>query len=81
MQQVEAEIAKSQEELERSKIHKQHQEEYEVLKAGIVKLPPRAETEQAIAKVQADTEELKRESAQLDRNIAVRSRPSCLAHM
>ena len=77
MQLVEAQIVESQEELERSKIYKQHQEEYEVLKAGVVQLPPRAETEAAIAKVMADTEDLRKESAQLDRDIAVR----CLRRM
>ena len=72
VQSVEEQIAKSQEDLERSKIYKQHQEEYELLKASIVQLPSRAKSEEAIAKVQADTEDLRRESAQLDRDIAVR---------
>ena len=72
MQEVEAQIVASQQELERSKVFKQQQEEYELLKNGIVALPPRNETEAEIATVNAEIEELQRESGQLDRDIAVR---------
>ena len=72
MQAVEAQITASQKELEESKLYRQHQEECEVIKESIMKLPPRSETEAEIAQVLAETEELKRESAQLDADIEVR---------
>jgi hypothetical protein len=68
---VEAQIFASQAELESSKVYKQHQEEYEIMKEGIMKLPSRAETEQEIAKVLAETESLKHESARVDKEIEV----------
>jgi hypothetical protein len=71
LQIVEAQIAASQNELEASKIYKQHQEEYEVIKSSLMQLPPRSQTEKEIEKVLAETEELKKESMQLDRDIAV----------
>lgn len=71
-QEVEAQIAESQQELARSKVCKQQQQEYEALKATIVELPPRATTEAEIAQVQGEIEDLRRESVQLDRDIEVR---------
>lgn len=70
-QEVEAQIAESQQELARSKVCKQQQQEYEALKATIVELPPRATTEAEIAQVQGEIEDLRRESVQLDRDIEV----------
>ena len=72
MQKVEAEITASQQALEESKVFKQQQEEYELLKRKVMEFPPRAETEAEIAKVKADTEELRREGLLLDRDLEVR---------
>lgn len=72
LQEVDARIKESQAELERSKVYRQQQEECEVLKESIMTLPARADTEREIAQVRAETEELERESAQLDSDIEVR---------
>lgn len=66
-------------ELEVSKVYKQHQEEYEIIKEEIMKLPSRANTEREIAEVLAETENLKLESACVDKDLEVHSHSLLIA--
>lgn len=72
MQVVQGEIQQKKEELEESKLRKQHQEEYEQLKKLIMNYPKRSETEAAIQKTRSEIAELQRESRKLDQTIEVR---------
>lgn len=69
---VEGEIQQKKEELEESKLRKQHLEEYEQLKKLIMCYPKRSETEASIKKITSDISDLQRESRRLDQTIEVR---------
>lgn len=69
---VEGEIQQKKEELEESKLRKQHLEEYEQLKKLIMCYPKRSETEASIQKITSDISDLQRESRRLDQTIEVR---------
>ena len=73
VQGVEDQIQQKKIELQESKVHKQHQEEYELLKGMINMYPKRSESRRAIDKVEADIVCLQQESQRLDRTLAVRT--------
>ena len=76
MQAVEDQIHQTKIELQESKVHKQHQEEYERIKGMINMYPKRSESRAAIDKVAADIVCLQQESQRLDSSLAVRSHVS-----
>lgn len=71
MQAVEDQIQQKKIELQESKIHKQHQQEYEQIKGMIATYPKRSGSRAAIDKVAADIVCLQQESQCLDSSLAV----------
>eukprot|EP00892_Ulva_mutabilis_P006924 jgi/Ulvmu1/4603/UM002_0332.1 len=77
IQVVEGEIQQKKEELEESKVRKQHLEEYEQLKKSIMCYPKQSETQAAIEKIQAEIAELHREGRKLDQTVELRRKQFC----